>query len=134
MTSGSRDRWRRPLHPLNAALRFALELIALSLLARWGFTCSTDPVRRYLWLVAVPLLAAAIWGTFTVTNDPSRGKNGPVRVSGHVRLGIEATFFGCAIAACYALSSATWAAAFTALVCLHYTWAHARMRWLLEQR
>jgi hypothetical protein len=111
-----------------------LELTALGLLGRWGFTCSTDPVRRYLWLVAVPLLAATIWGTFTVPNDPSRGKNGPVRVSGSVRLGIEAAFFGSAIAACYALTSTAWAALLSALICLHYAWAHSRTRWLLQQR
>lgn len=38
------------------------------------------------------------------------------------------------IAACYALSSATWAAAFTGLACLHYATTHARVRWLLAQR
>lgn len=134
VTSTSQDRWRRPLQPLNAILRFVLELVALGLLGRWGFTSSTDPVRKYLWLVAVPLLAATIWGTFTVTGDPSRGKNGPVHVSGCVRLAIEAAFFGCAVAACHALGFTTWAAAFALLVCLHYAWAHARIRWLLDQR
>lgn len=106
----------------------------LGLLGGWGFASSSDPLRRYLWLVTVPLLAATIWSVFTVTGDPSRGKNGPVPVSGYVRLGIEATFFGCGAAACYALSSARWALAFGALVCLHYAWAHARVRWLLRQR
>ena len=130
----SQHGWRRALQPLNALLRFALELIALGLLGRWGSTCSTDPVRRYLWLLAVPLLAATIWGTFTVPNDPSRGKSGPVRVSGPVRLGIEAAFFGCAAAACYAVSSAAPAAAYGAVVFLHYAMTHARVRWLLAQR
>jgi hypothetical protein len=134
MTFHVRDRWRKPLQPLNAVLRFALELVALGVLGAWGHACSTDPARRYLWLLAVPLLAATIWGAFTVANDPSRGKNGPVRVSGYVRLGIEATFFGCAIAACYALTSAAWAAAFGMLVCLHYVATFSRVRWLLSQR
>lgn len=131
MTFHMRDRWRTPLH---AVFRFALELVALGLLGAWGYTCSSDPARRYLWLLAVPLLAAGIWGTFTVANDPSRGKNGPVRVSGYVRLGIEAAFFGCAMAACYAVSSALWAAAFATLVCLHYATTLPRIRWLLAQR
>jgi hypothetical protein len=134
MTFHVRDRSSTPLQPLNAVLRFALELVALGLLGAWGHTCSTDPARRFLWLLAVPLLAAAVWGTFTVANDPSRGKDGPVRVSGFVRLGIEATYFGCAIAACYALSSAPWAAAFALLVCLHYATTLPRVRWLLAQR
>lgn len=131
MTSLSRERWPSQL---NALLRFLLELTALGLLGRWGFTCSTDPVRRYVWLVAVPLLAAMIWGIFTVPGDPSRGKNGPVRVSGAVRLGIEAVFFGSAIAACHALNATAWAAVFGSLACLQYACANARVRWLLQQR
>jgi hypothetical protein len=111
-----------------------LELTALGLFGLWGFTCSTDPVRRYLWLLAVPLLAATIWATFTAADDPSRGKNGPVPVSGCVRLAIEAVFFGSATAACYALSSVAWAMVFSMLVCLHYAWAYPRARWLLAQR
>jgi hypothetical protein len=134
LTFPSWDSWPDPLQPLNAILRFGLELVALGLLGAWGFTCSADPVRRCVWLFAVPLLAAAIWGTFTTAGDPSRGKDGPVRVSGCVRLGIEAAFFGCAVAACSALSTATWAAAFAVLVCLHYASTHARVRWLLAQR
>jgi hypothetical protein len=123
MTFHVRDRRSTPLRPLNAIFRFALELVALGLLGAWGHSCSTDPARRYLWLLAVPLLAATVWGTFTVANDPSRGKDG-----------IEAAFFGCAIAACYAVSSATWAAAFGMLVCLHYATTLPRVRWLLAQR
>jgi hypothetical protein len=126
------DRWPLPLHPLNAALRFALELVALGLFGRWGFMCRTADAR-YLWMLVLPLLAAVIWGTFTVPGDPSRGKTGPMRVSGAIRLAVEAAFFAAAAAACYALSTATWAAVFVALVCLHYVWAHARTRWLLAQ-
>jgi hypothetical protein len=114
-------------------LRFALELIALGLFGRWGFMC-TSGAARYAWMLALPLLAAAVWGTFTVPGDPSRGKTGPVPVSGAARLALEATFFGAATAACDALGFTAWAAAFGASVCLHYVAAHARTRWLLTQR
>jgi hypothetical protein len=132
MNATSTEHRPLPLHPLNALLRFVLELVALGLFGRWGFACVTG-ASRYFWLIALPLSAAALWGTFTVPGDPSRGKHGPVRVSGRARLGLEAAFFGCACAACYALSSATWATVFGAVVCLHYIWAHARTRWLLTR-
>jgi hypothetical protein len=122
----------RPLHPLNAALRFVLELVALSLFGRWGYTCGVGAMS-YVWMLALPLVAAALWGTFSVPGDPSRGKHGPVRVSGAARLALEAIFFGAAVAACYAASNATWALMLGAVICLHYGWAQARTRWLLTQ-
>jgi len=134
MTSGSPRTHPTPqLHPVNAVLRFALELLALGLLGGWGFALSNGPVR-YVWMLGLPLLAATAWATFTVPGDPSRGKDGPVRVSGVVRLGLETLFFGSAVAACYALSTATCAIALGAVVCLHYVWLRARTAWLLEQR
>jgi hypothetical protein len=56
----------KPLHPVNATLRFALELVALAALGRWGFVLSVH-ATRYLWMLAVPLSAGALWGTFTDT-------------------------------------------------------------------
>ena len=118
---------------INALLRFLLELLALGLFGRWGFMCSEEPTR-YVWMVGLPLLAAALWGTFTTTGDPSRGKDGPVPVSGVVRLSLEVVFFGSAVAACFSLYAATWAIGLAALICVHYAWAHARITWLLRQR
>jgi hypothetical protein len=122
---------RLPLHPLNAGLRFVLEMLALGLFGRWGFSSSSTALR-YAGMLGLPLLAAVVWGTFTVPGDPSRGKDGPVRVSGAARLTLEAIYFGAAAAACYALSSAPWAALFIVIVGLHYAWAHQRTRWLLR--
>lgn len=117
---------------MNALLRFVLELVALALFGRWGFLSTTSPMR-YVWMLGLPLMAAAIWGTFTTPGDPSRGKDGPVRVPGVLRLALEMVFFGSAVAACYALSSATWASLLGAIVGLHYVSAHARLAWLLRQ-
>jgi hypothetical protein len=117
---------------MNSLLRFVLELVALGMFGRWGFM-STAGTMRYVWMLGLPLLAAVIWGTFTTPGDPSRGQDGPVRVPGLVRLALEMVFFGSAVAACYALSSATWASLLGAIVGLHYAWAHARLAWLLRQ-
>ena len=118
---------------MNALLRFVLELVALGLFGCWAVVSSVGAVR-YVGMFGLPLMAAALWGTFTTPGDPSRGKDGPVRVSGVVRLGLEAAFFGSAIAACYSLSSETWAFALAALIGLHYLLAHARVAWLIRQR
>lgn len=121
------------MHPLNAALRFGLELLSLGMFARFGLSISSGPVR-YVWMLVLPLVAAALWGTFTVPGDPSRGKDGLVPVSGATRLALEATFFGAAAASCYALTTALWTGLFIGAVVLHYAWAHRRNRWLLTQR
>lgn len=118
---------------MNALLRFVLELVALGLFGCWAVVSSVGAVR-YVGMFGLPLMAAAVWGTFTTPGDPSRGKDGPVRVSGVVRLGLEAAFFGSAIAACYSLSSETWAFSLAVLICLHYALAHARVAWLIRQR
>jgi len=120
------------LNMANGALRFALELTALGAMGRWGWAlCPT--ALRYLTMLAVPAFAATLWGTFTVPSDPSRGKNGPVPVSGIVRLVLEAAFFGFAAWALFALGHARIALAYAALVCTHYTLACDRVRWLLTR-
>ncbi|HKP62826.1 MAG TPA: DUF2568 domain-containing protein [Polyangiales bacterium] len=123
---------RPTLHPLNAALRFLLELLALGALGSWGYSMS-EGALRYVFAPALPLIAASIWGVFTVPGDPSRGKDGPVSVPGPVRLLIEAVFFAAGAAAIAAIGHATLAFVDAASVCLHYALAHARTRWLFTR-
>jgi hypothetical protein len=134
MTIGTRPSTTPPrLHPGNLALRFMLELWALFGMG-YGSHVLTSGWLQPLATLAVPLSAAALWGTFTVRGDPSRGKAGPVCVSGKARLALEAGFFclGCGLLLMSARVEA--AAALAALVALHYALAHARTRWLFEQR
>jgi hypothetical protein len=58
-------------HPLNAALRFVLELRMLAALAYWGYR-RDDPILRWVLMIAVPLAAIVPWGVFAVPGDPSR--------------------------------------------------------------
>lgn len=121
------------LQPLNAALRFALELVVLAALCAWGFA-SGGGALRYVLALALPLAAASIWGVFTVPGDPSRGKDGPVPVSGLVRLAIEAAFFAAGAWGLVRTGRELLALAFGLSVCAHYAFAHARTRWLLQRR
>jgi hypothetical protein len=52
------------LKNLNLALRFALELCALGLLAYWGVRSGGQPVVRIVLGIGLPVLAAVFWGSF----------------------------------------------------------------------
>jgi hypothetical protein len=75
-------------NPLNLALRFLLEVLGLLALGYWGWN-KAEGIFRYLLALGIPIIAAAIWGTFRVPNDPGKA---PVRVPGILRLVIEIAF------------------------------------------
>jgi hypothetical protein len=52
------------LHEANEALAFLLELVMLGLLAWWGAQAVSGLAGRVVLAVAIPLLAAVIWGLF----------------------------------------------------------------------
>lgn len=117
-------------HPLNLALRFLLELAALSSMAVWGWQRG-DGWLRFLLAAAIPIVAGALWGTFAVPDDPSRSGGAPIPVSGVVRLAIEAFIFGFGI---WMLRDAGFPRAawvFAAIVVAHYAISFDRIRWLL---
>jgi hypothetical protein len=119
-------------HPINLAIRFLLELIALFAMGLWGWHYSEGWLRLVLAL-SIPILAAAIWGTFAVLDDPSRSGGAPVPVSGIVRLAIEAAVF---IAAVWALNSVGYSRAswiLGVIVVIHYLVSYDRILWLLKQ-
>ena len=123
-------------HPLNLALRFLLELAALSALAYWGWAWG-DPWRWPL-AIGLPLVAAVIWATFRTPGDWSAGAKTPVAVHGIIRLSIEMTFFGLAIVALFTAQANDRAELFgtilTLLVILHYILSWDRVMWLLLMR
>ena len=91
-------------NPINLAVRFLLEIFSLAVIGIWGWKQS-DNWERYVLAIGLPVIAAVIWGTFAVANDPSRSGNAPVPVSGIVRLCIEFLFFGFATWALYNMES-----------------------------
>jgi hypothetical protein len=88
-------------HPLNLALRFILEMLALVSIGYWGWTGATG-VLRYLLVIGAPLVAAALWGTFRVPGDASASGEARVPVPGWVRLLLELAMFACAAWGLYA--------------------------------
>ena len=120
------------MNPINLALRFLLEVIALGALGWWGWA-QTDSWWRAPLAIVVVLLTAALWGTFAVPNDPSRGGNGLVQVPGIARLVLELLVFGAAAYALNALGRPTLAIVFLGFVVFHYAWSYERVAWLIKQ-
>jgi len=77
-----------------------MELVAITIIAVWGWHSSTVTWEQYLCAIGLPIVAAAIWGIFRIPNDPNPA---PVKVPGIVRLSYELFFFGFSAWALYSL-------------------------------
>jgi len=119
-------------HPLNMALRFLLELAALAAMASYGWQLTDNRPLRMLAAVALPIIAASLWGIFAVPADPSRSGKAPVPVKGSVRLGLELLFFGFGVWSLYASGAHMLSLVLGAVVLLHCVASYDRIRWLLE--
>jgi hypothetical protein len=117
-------------HPLNLGLRFVLELIGLYALGYWGWTQHSG-ITRYLLAIGLPFLAAVLWGTFRVPNDPGKA---PVAVPGIVRLLLEAVYFGAATWALYTAGQPRWGLIFGIVVLVHYLVSYDRVLRLVQSR
>jgi len=76
----------------NLALRFLLELAALTAFGVWGWQTSERTMVKVVFAIGTPVLGAMIWGLFVAPRRRIRGR--PV-----VRWTIEAVFFVLAAAA-----------------------------------
>ena len=114
----------------NLGLRFVLELAALVGLGALGWQAFDDPVR-WVFVIALPLVAAVVWGRFAVPGDPSRSGKAPTPVPGWVRLLIELAVFGAGAVGIYAAFGAVWAIVFVVVTLAHYAVGWERIRWLL---
>ena len=119
-------------HPINLAIRFLLELSALVSMGVWGWRQS-ESWFRFLLALSVPIVAAVVWGTFAVPNDPSRSGAAPVAVPGILRLGIELAFFIFATWALYDLGFTRLSWTLGIIVALHYITSYDRILWLITQ-
>jgi len=118
-------------NPLNLAVRFLLEIIALAALGAWA-RAQFQGALGIILMVLIPLLAAIAWGTFNVKGDPSRSGKAPVPVPGVIRLLLELVFFGSATWALFALNP-TYGWIFGTVTLLHYVLSYDRILWLLKR-
>lgn len=113
-------------------MRLLLEITGLVALGVWGWGQDEGALGVVLAL-AVPIVAATIWGTFAVPNDPSRSGNAPVPVSGIVRLTLELVFFISVVASLLAIRQSTLAWVYGSTVLVHHAVSYKRLIWLLRQ-
>ena len=116
----------------NLTLRFLLELAALLGLGMAGWSLSGGWWRWFLAL-AVSLVAAALWGTFAVLNDPSRSGRAPVPVPGAVRLVLELVILFGGAASFYLTGHTTTGIIMALLIAISYAFSLDRLGWLLKQ-
>ena len=119
-------------HPINLAIRFLLELSALLAMGVWGWRQS-EGWFRFLLASGIPVIAAVVWGTFAVPNDPSRSGAAPIAVPGILRLAIELAIFIFATWALYDLGATGLSWALGLVVAVHYINSTDRIRWLIAQ-
>lgn len=117
-------------NPLNLALRFILEILALVAIGYWGWTTNSG-VLRYLLAFGAPLLAAVLWATFRAAGDASGGEP-IVPVPGWLRLLLEGAMFVFATWGLYRAGAvqATWL--FGGVTLFHYLISYDRIAWLLR--
>ncbi|RUU00255.1 DUF2568 domain-containing protein [Mesorhizobium sp. USDA-HM6] len=116
----------------NLTLRFLLELSALLGLGMAGWSLPAE-FWRWILAVALPLVAAVLWGTFAVLNDPSRSGRAPVPVSGSVRLVLELVILFGGAAGFYLAGRAATGIVMALLIVLSYAFSLDRLGWLLRQ-
>ncbi|MFD1986019.1 YrdB family protein [Mesorhizobium newzealandense] len=116
----------------NLTLRFLLELAALLGLGLAGRGVS-DGWWRWILALALPLIAAVLWGTFAVLNDPTRSGRAPVPVPGAVRLVLELVILFGGAAGIYVAGYTTAGIIVALLIAISYAFSLDRLGWLLRQ-
>lgn len=119
-------------NPANLAFRFLLELAALGAIGFWGWQQADNILLKIVLAVGLPVIAAVLWATFAVPNDPSRSGKAPVPVPGWLRLIVELAFFAFAAWALFDLGFVTLSLILAVLVLIHYALSYDRLLWLLK--
>ncbi len=117
-------------NPINLAVRFILEMAGLLALGWAGWNLNAG-LLRFVFAIGFPILAAVLWGTFAVPDDPSRSGKAPIQVPGVVRLLLELAFFAAATWALFSTNLPGLAWIFGIVVVIHYAISYDRILWLL---
>lgn len=124
MTPPTMSRW-------NLALRFLLELAALTGLAAAAWKLGSGP-GRWVAVAVLPVTVAVVWAVFNVPDDPSRSGGAPIEVGGRVRLALELAIFGSGAAAVAFATRPSLGIAFALAIVGHHLVSLDRAEWLIE--
>ena len=117
----------RPLHAVNEALAFLLELAAFGLMAWWGFTTGTGLAVHLLLGIGTPALAMVLWGLVAAPKARFR-----VPLPGVLLL--KAAVFGGAAVCLAALGHSGWALAFAVVALVNTAVATLDRNALMHER
>lgn len=120
-------------NPINLAVRFLLEIAGLMAIGYWGWQ-QGEGFLAIILAIGVPVIAAVLWGTFAVPEDPSRSGKAPVPIPGILRLVLETAYFGFATWAFYEAGTPLLGLVYAIVVLLHYAFSYDRLLWLVKQR
>jgi hypothetical protein len=120
-------------HPLNLLIRFLLEIVALVSGGVWGWKQSDGGWPRFALAIGIPMVLAALWGTFAVPDDPSRSGAAPIVTPGIIRLLLELMIFTFSIWSLYDLGLSKASLTFMLVVIVHYIISYDRVLWLISQ-
>ena len=120
-------------NPVNLAIRFTLEVVAIVTFGIWGYRASNG-LPGLILAILLPLVFAGLWGVFAVPDDPSRSGKTVVRTPGPIRLLLELALFGAAVWMLFDLDFQKLAWIFGSLVGIHYLTSYDRIKWLMKQK
>jgi hypothetical protein len=119
-------------HPINLAVRFFLEMAGLIALGLFGWHYGKG-VYKYVLVLGIPIIAAILWGTFAVIDDPSRSGDAIIQVTGILRLLLELAFFTAAAWSLFFIGAINLGWIYSVLVVAHYLVSYDRVLWLIQQ-
>jgi hypothetical protein len=102
----------KPVHLVNEALAFAVELVALGALLWWGFHTGSGLALHLLLGLGAPLLTACLWGMFLA---PRATYKIPLTAAVSAKLLV----FGLAAVAAYAVGAHAFAIGFAIVAVLN---------------
>jgi len=117
-------------HPFNLLVRFLMELVMLAVFGCWGYH-HFPRWQGVAAAVALPLLAAVLWGVFRIPNDP---RPAPVAIPGPLRLLLEWALFAGAVLALEDLGYDTCAWLLAGIVVGHYLVSYDRTVSMLRNK
>ena len=115
-------------HPINLAVRFALEIVLLIIFSCWGWS-KFNGFNKSLLGIGLPLLVAVIWAVFRVKGDPGKAI---VAIPGWLRLLFEIIVFVSGAYLLFQLQMNKWAYLFIIVSLLHYIISYDRTVWLFK--
>ena len=120
-------------HPVNLAIRFALEVVTIVAFGVWGYRAS-EGLAGLILTILLPLVFAGLWGVFAVPKDPSRSGKTVIQTPGILRLILELGLFGAAAWMILDLDYPLIALIFGLTAVIHYFVSFDRIAWLLKQK